>query len=262
MTILDRIAEHTRTRVAADKKLIPMDEMRRIALSCKTGNGTAFYEAIARDGLSFICEIKKASPSKGVIDPVFDYRKIVEEYNSAGADCISCLTEPKWFHGSDFIFSDIRTRTELPMIRKDFVIDSYQLYQAKTLGADCVLLICALLDSKTLSEYLDICGNLNIAALVEVHDESEISVAVTAHARMIGINNRDLRDFSVDLNNSARMRERIPSGCLCVAESGVKTPEDASAIKKAGADGVLIGEALMTARDKTTLLSAMRTATK
>jgi len=222
MNILERIADHARARVISYKKLIPEDEMRRMAADSEPVNGTGFYGAVARKGMSFICEIKKASPSKGLIDPVFDYLSIAEEYDAAGADCISCLTEPKWFLGSDSIFREIRARNGIPMLRKDFVVDRYQLYQSKTLGADCVLLICALLEPSTLAEYLDICGTLGIAALVETHDETEIVTAIAAGAKMIGVNNRDLRDFSVDLENSARLRERVPADCLFVAESGVK----------------------------------------
>ena len=222
-------------------------------------DGQAFYDAVAKPGMSFICEVKKASPSKGVIDPVFDYMTIARDYETAGADCISCLTEPKWFLGSDEIFRNIRATIKMPMLRKDFVVDEYQLYQAKVLGANCVLLICALLDTDTVARYLDICEKLGLAALVEAHDEAEIASAVSVGARMIGVNNRN---FSVDLGNAARLRERIPAGTLYVAESGVKTPSDAAAMKAIGADAVLMGEVLMRAADKKAALDAMREAAK
>jgi indole-3-glycerol phosphate synthase len=259
-TILDTIADHARKRVAADRARLPLEELKAAAMAGAPADGRSFYDAVATPGMSFICEVKKASPSKGVIDPVFDYMTIAREYETAGADCISCLTEPKWFLGSDEIFRNIRAEIKTPMLRKDFVVDAYQLYQAKVMGADCVLLICALLDTDTVARYLDICGELGLAALVETHDEAEISSAVSAGARMIGVNNRNLKDFSVDLGNAARLRERIPPDRLYVAESGVKNPEDMAVIKAIGADAVLMGEVLMRASDKGAMLAAMRRA--
>ncbi len=220
--------------------------------------GNAFYEAVARPGLSVICEVKKASPSKGIIDPDFDYKRIAAEYEAAGADAVSCLTEPKWFMGSDEIFREIRGIIDKPMIRKDFVVDEYQIYQAKVMGADCVLLICSILDTETLAGYLRICDDLGLAALTEAHDEEEIRSAAAAGARMIGVNNRNLKDFSVDLGNAARLREMIPEGRLYVAESGVRTPEDARVLRQAGADAVLVGEALMRAGDRKAFIKAMK----
>ena len=259
-TILDSIADHARTRVAADRTRLPLEELKAAAMAGAPADGRAFYDAVSKPGMSFICEVKKASPSKGVIDPVFDYMTIAREYETAGADCISCLTEPKWFLGSDEIFRNIRAEIKTPMLRKDFIVDAYQLYQAKVMGANCVLLICALLDTDTVARYLDICGELGLAALVETHDEAEISSAVSAGARMIGVNNRNLKDFSVDLCNAARLREHIPPGTLYVAESGVKTPSDAAAMKAIGADAVLMGEVLMRTSDKGAMLAAMRRA--
>jgi indole-3-glycerol phosphate synthase len=235
--------------------------MRELAAAGGKANGKAFYDAVGKPGMRFICEVKKASPSKGVIDPVFDYLAIARAYEAAGADCVSCLTEPRWFLGSDDIFRDIRGAISTPMLRKDFVVDEYQLYQAKVLGANCALLICAILDRATLARYLGICEDLGLAALTEAHDEAEIAAAVAAGARMIGVNNRNLKDFSVDLGNAARLRERIPAGRLYVAESGVKTPADAAAMKRIGADAILMGEALMRAPDKAAALAAMREAT-
>lgn len=259
-TILDTIARRAGERVAADKAVIGAGLMRELAQQAGPAGGQAFYEAAAKPGMSFICEIKKASPSKGVIDPVFDYMAIAREYEAAGADCISCLTEPDWFLGSDDIFCEIRSAVKMPMLRKDFVVDEYQIYQAKVLGADCVLLISAMLDAQTEARLLELCGSLGLAALVETHDEAEIESAVSAGARMIGVNNRDLRDFSVDLTNAPRLRDRIPADRLYVAESGIKTPADAAAMRAAGADAVLVGEALMRASDKKALLAAFREA--
>ena len=262
MTILDTIAEYARTRVAADKQNISMDAIKELALATEKARGDLFYNAIAKQDLSFICEVKKASPSKGIIDPVFDYLKIAKEYENAGADAMSCLTEPKWFLGSDEIFKEIRAEVKIPMLRKDFVVDAYQLYQAKVMGANCVLLICAILDTKTISEYLEICDTLGLAALVETHDAEEIKSAVSTGAKMIGVNNRNLKDFSVDLGNASRLRDVIPGDRLYVAESGVMSVEDAASLRRAGADAILVGEAMMRADDKKKFLDEMREASK
>ena len=260
-TILDTIADYARTRVARDKEAVSLAAMKALASCGGSADGRAFYGAVSAPGMRFICEVKKASPSKGVIDPVFDYMTIARDYEAAGADCVSCLTEPKWFLGSDEIFREIRAAIRTPMLRKDFVVDEYQLYQAKAMSADCVLLICTLLDTNTITRYLEICDSLGLAALVETHDEKEIASAVSAGARMIGVNNRNLKDFSVDLGTAGRLRDRIPADRLYVAESGVKTPADAAALKAVGADAVLIGEVLMRAADKTAAIAAFREAT-
>ena len=262
MTILDTIADYARKRVSIDQSKVSLDEMKALVLGSAGRNGQIFYETVGGPGMRFICEVKKASPSKGVIDPVFDYRQIVADYEAAGADCISCLTEPKWFLGSDAIFRDIRALTAVPMLRKDFVVDAYQIYQAKCMGADCVLLICAILDTATLEGFLQICDDLHLSALVETHDAAEIASAVRAGARMIGVNNRNLKDFSVDLTNAARLRDCIPPDRLYVSESGVQTPQDAAVMRAVGADAILIGEALMRAGDKTAALAALREAAK
>ena len=264
MTILDQLADYARVRVEADKKIVSLEEMKELA-AAGSGSGHAparrsFRGSIAGPGLSFICEVKKASPSKGLIDPVFDYTNIAAEYESAGADCISCLTEPKWFLGSDEIFKEIRGKVDIPMLRKDFTVDEYQLYQAKAMGADCILLICALLDTKTIARYLKICDSLGLDALVETHDEEEIRSAVEAGAGIIGVNNRNLKDFSVNFDNAARLRDLIPSDRLYVAESGVSKAEDAALLRRIGADAVLMGEVLMRANDKKELLAQMRRA--
>lgn len=260
MTILDQLADHARERVARDIRQISREDMKALAQEIGRPKRMGFYDAIAKPGLSVICEVKKASPSKGIIDPEFDYMGIAAEYEAAGADAVSCLTEPKWFKGSDEIFREIRNRIDLPMIRKDFVVDEYQLYQAKVLGADCVLLICSILDTETLAKYLGICEDLGLAALTEAHDEIEIASAVSAGAKMIGVNNRNLKDFSVDLGNAGRLRSLIPADRLYVAESGVRTAADAGTLYKAGADAILVGEALMRADDRKGFLEAMREA--
>jgi indole-3-glycerol phosphate synthase len=261
MNILDQLAHHARERVLADSEVNSLCVMQAMAQQGGYGNGKAFYDALKKPGMSFICECKKASPSKGVISPDFPYLDIAKDYEAAGADAISCLTEPKWFMGSDEIFTDIRKTVKTPMLRKDFTVDKYQIYQAKVMGANAVLLICALLDTETISKYLEICDSLGLAALVEAHDENEIAAAVSAGAKIIGVNNRNLKDFSVDFSNAARLRERIPADCIYVAESGVKCPEDVAALRKIGADAVLMGEVLMRSKDKSRMLNAMRAAT-
>ena len=258
MTILDQLAGYARERVARDREKISFEEARLLAKESGKANGNVFYEAVSGKGMRFICEVKKASPSKGVIDPVFDYIGIAQSYEAAGADAISCLTEPKWFQGSDDIFREIRSAVKLPMLRKDFVVDEYQLYQAKLLGADCILLICALLDEETIRSCLSICDELGLAALVETHNEEEILTAVRTGAGMIGVNNRNLKDFTVDLGNASRLRSLIPNDRICVAESGVRTAEDVFELSAAGVDAVLVGEAMMRAADKQAFLQAMR----
>lgn len=256
--ILDTIADYARQRVAADLEHVSLDVMQQLAQAGGLADGAAFDAALRREGIRFICEVKKASPSKGIIDPVFPYLDIARDYQAAGADAISCLTEPKWFLGSDQIFEDIRAAVSTPMLRKDFVVHPYQIYQAKVMGANCVLLICALMDTQTLARYLELCHRLGLAALVETHDEGEIASAVAAGASIIGVNNRNLKDFSVDFSNAARLRDRIPPEAVYVAESGVKEPEDVAALRAVGADAVLIGETLMRAADKQKMLDTLR----
>ena len=258
MTILDEIAAHARARVAQDMLRTSPEAL--MELAAHAPYRAAFLDKVRQAGVALICEVKKASPSKGVIDPVFDYMAIAADYEAAEADCISCLTEPKWFLGSDSIFGDIRRAVKTPMLRKDFVVDTYQLYQAKAMGADCALLICALHDTASLEKCLQICGRIGLDALVEAHDAREIGMAVEAGALMIGVNNRNLRDFTVDLDNAARLRDLIPPGRYYVAESGVKGPEDAAKLKRLGADAILMGETLMRAPDKRAALRAIREA--
>ena len=258
MNILAEIANYARERVAAAKRKISLDELKSLAKSSRLGDENRFFAALKRPELSFICEVKKASPSKGIIAENFPYVEIAREYEFAGADCVSCLTEPKYFLGSDKIFEEIRAEISLPMLRKDFTVDEYQIYQAKVLGADAVLLICAILDNSTLEKFLRLCDELNLAALVETHDSEEIKSAISAGAQIIGVNNRNLKNFSVDFSNAARLRELIPPEKIYVAESGVKTPADVATLKKIGADAVLIGETLMRATDKQFKLNELR----
>ena len=271
MNILDQLAEYSRLRVAEDKKKISLEEMKNIANQTKNEKlcDFAFENELKKDGLSFICECKKASPSKGLIEPDFRYLEIAREYEAAGADCISVLTEPKWFLGSDEYLKEIAKMVSIPCIRKDFTVDEYQIYQAKTLGAAAVLLICSILSEEQLGEYIKICDSLGISALVEIHNEkeagmavragaAEVSMALPAGARIIGVNNRNLKDFTVDTANSKKLRDLVPDNIIFVSESGVKSTDDIRAIREIGADAVLIGETLMRADDKKAKLDELR----
>ncbi|MDE7262491.1 MAG: indole-3-glycerol phosphate synthase TrpC [Oscillospiraceae bacterium] len=261
-TILDTIAAYARERVAADKAKLPLEELKALCQESPAAGGQAFLARLQKPEMSFICEIKKASPSKGIISEDFPYLDIAWVYQAAGADAISCLTEPKWFMGSDDIFRAVRREMSIPMLRKDFTVDEYQIYQAKLMGADAVLLICALLDTAAIARYLDTAHSLGLAALVEAHDGAEIRSAVSAGASIIGVNNRNLKDFSVDFTNAARLRDLIPPESVYVAESGVASPEDVAALRRVGADAALMGEVLMRARDKRALLQSMREAAR
>ena len=257
MTILDKLAEHALERVAAAKAKIPANEMKSRALSLPKGD-FRFEKALGGEDIAFICEVKKASPSKGIIAEDFPYLQIAKEYEAAGADCISVLTEPKWFLGSDGYLSEIAENVAIPCLRKDFTVDEYMIYEAKTLGASAVLLICSILSEQQLSEFLEIAHSLGLSALVEAHNEAEIETAVKIGARIIGVNNRDLKTFSVDINNAAHLRDLVPRDRIFVSESGVSTAEDVENIRKFGANAVLIGETLMRAPDKKAKLNELR----
>lgn len=259
ITILDRLAEDAAARVRAAKDVLSEAELRRRALAMPKGDDP-FTAALARPGLSFICECKKASPSKGIIAADFPYLQIARDYEAAGADCISVLTEPKWFLGRDEYLREIASAVRIPCLRKDFVVDAYMLYEAKLLGAAATLLICAILSPAQLETYIGICRELGLSAMVEVHDAAEVEMAVRAGAEIIGVNNRDLRDFSVDMENSRRLRTALPPGVLFVSESGIRTPADVTAACAAGADAVLVGETLMRAGDRKAALAALRAA--
>ena len=257
MTILDKLAEHAKERVAEAKKDISLSEICRLAMSMPKG-GFEFENALRSDDISFICECKKASPSKGLIAGDFPYLQIARDYEAAGADCISVLTEPKWFLGRNDYLREIAANVSIPCLRKDFTVDEYMIYEAKTLGASAVLLIVSILSETQLREYIKICDELGLSALVEIHDEKEALTAVNAGARLIGVNNRNLKDFSVDTENSRRLRNLIPRDIIFVSESGVKTADDVQALCKIGADAVLVGETLMKAENKCDKLKELR----
>lgn len=256
--ILDEIAARTRERVAETKNDVPLCELRAKAESLRGNTGFPFEKALRGEDIAFICEVKKASPSKGVIAEDFPYLQIADDYEKAGAAAISCLTEPYWFLGSSRYLRKIAARVKIPVLRKDFTVDEYMIYEAKLLGAAAVLLICSILSEEQLAEYLELSRYLGLSALVEAHDEAEIETAVKIGARIIGVNNRDLRTFSVDTGNSASLRGLVPPDRIFVSESGIQTAEDVAKLREAGADAVLIGEALMRAPDKTAKLRELR----
>jgi len=257
MTILDKIAERTTLRVARDKELLPLDELKRRALRLPKGD-FPFESALRCQGLSFICECKKASPSKGLIAADFPYLDIARAYEAAGADAISILTEPEFFLGNDKFLSEIAAQVSIPCLRKDFVVDAYQIWQAKVLGAEAVLLICSILDDGRLKNFIALADELGLSALVEAHDAAEIKRAVDGGAKIIGVNNRNLKDFSVDMDNAKRLRELVPPEIIFVSESGVQSADDVKKIRALGADAVLVGEVLMRAVDKKSKLAELR----
>lgn len=256
--ILEEIAKRTVERVAEEKAAVPLSEMKKRAEALDANTGFPFRKALSGDEISFICEVKRASPSKGLIAPDFPYLDIARDYERAGASAISCLTEPYWFKGKDEYLTEISKAVKIPVLRKDFTVDEYMIYQAKTLGASAVLLICSILSREQLSEYLETAHSLGLSALVEAHDEEEVRTALSVGAGIIGVNNRDLRTFTVDISNSARLRKLVPPEVLFVSESGIKTAADIEALRSNGTNAVLIGETLMRSSDKKAALDELR----
>ena len=255
--ILEEIAARTVQRVAEEKAAVPLSEMKKRAEALDANTGFPFREALSGDEISFICEVKRASPSKGLIAPDFPYLDIARDYERAGASAISCLTEPFWFKGRDEYLAEISNAVTIPVLRKDFTVDEYMIYQAKLLGAAAILLICAILDDEQLVEYLKLADSLGLDALVEAHDAEEVERALKAGAQIIGVNNRDLKTFEVDVRNSIRLRELAPKEVLFVSESGIKTSEDIRKLYENEVDAVLIGETLMRSDDKKKALETL-----
>lgn len=256
--ILDEIAAKTRERIEVEKSRLPLAELKAQAAELDHNTDFPFEKALAEEGMSFICEVKKASPSKGIIAEHFPYVEIGKEYEKAGADAMSVLTEPFYFQGSNDYLAAIRRKVSIPLLRKDFTVDEYMLYEAKKIGADAVLLICAILSPMQLSEYAGIARELGLSALVEAHDEAEIEMALKADAKMIGVNNRNLKDFTLDIQNSVRLRQLVPKDVLFVSESGMKTRADIARLEENGTNAVLIGETFMRSPDKAGMLRELR----
>lgn len=256
--ILEEIAAKTRERMEEEKRRLPMAELKAQVCDMDGNTGFPFEKALAKEGMSFICEVKKASPSKGVLAKHFPYVEIAGEYERAGADAISVLTEPFYFQGSGEYLAAIRRAVGIPLLRKDFTVDEYMLYEAKKLGADAVLLICAILSPMQLSEYAEIARKLGLSALIEAHDEAEVEMAISAGAKIIGVNNRNLKDFTVDIENSVRLRSLVPREILFVSESGMKTRKEIARLEENGTNAVLIGETFMRSGDKAAMLRELR----
>ena len=257
--ILEEIATRTRERIAKEKSDISVSELenRIQEVNKNAGQKITFLQALQKDGMSYICEVKKASPSKGLIAPDFPYLAIAKEYEQAGASAISCLTEPFYFQGADQYLREISAAVQIPVLRKDFTVDEYMIYQAKSLGASAVLLICAILDDGELRAYRQLAKELGLDALVEAHDEYEVDRVLNLGAEIVGVNNRDLRTFQVDMNNSIRLRKMAPDNVVFVSESGIRTPEDIRILYENKVDGVLIGETLMRSPDKKVALESL-----
>jgi len=255
--ILETIASATRVRVAEAKETLSLEDIKAQAYALPKGD-FAFEKAISKEGMSFICECKKASPSKGVIAEDFPYVDIAKDYEIAGASAISVLTEPQWFMGSLEYLREIAAAVKTPCLRKDFTVDEYMIYEAKLAGASAVLLICSILTKEELKKYIDICDELGLSALVEAHDEDEANMAVESGARVIGVNNRDLKTFTVDPTNCLRLRAIIPDNVLFVGESGVKTAQDIKTLYDNKVDAVLIGESFMRSNDKVAFLKELK----
>lgn len=258
MNILEEIAAKTKERISALSSQIPLAEVREAAEKTANSGKMSLYDALRGDDIAFICEAKKASPSKGIIAEDFPYLEIAKDYEKAGAAAISCLTEPFWFKGSDEYLKEIAAAVKIPVLRKDFTVDEYMIYQAKAFGASAVLLICSILSENQLADYLSLTHELGMCALVEAHNEAEIAAAVKVGARIIGVNNRDLKTFNVDIENSARLRALVPKDRVFVSESGIKTADDVEDLRRIGADAALIGETLMRAPDKSAKLRELR----
>ena len=241
--ILDKICESVKERYKKIKEEVTLEEVKS-KIDFNALKTYRFYDLFKNNEFVFICECKKASPSKGIIKEDFNYLEIAKEYEAAGASAISCLTEPYFFLGSDEYLKDIKKNVSIPVLRKDFIIDEYQIYESKVLGADIILLIVAILDDIKLKEYIDLAHSLGMSCLVETHNEDEINRAVKAGALVVGVNNRNLKDFSMDYSLSLRMREKYPN-LIMISESGLRDKEDVRKVKEAKANGCLIGESLM-----------------
>ena len=258
MNILQEISERTKERIEARKNDLPFQKLMGMAHSRPVTGDFPFEKALQSEDIAFICEIKRASPSKGIISEEFPYIDIAKDYETAGAEAISVLTEPYYFKGDDRYLQEIADTISIPLLRKDFTVDSYMIYEAKVLGASAVLLICAILDRDALYEYIGVAHSLGLSALVEAHTEAEVDMALAAGARIIGVNNRNLKTFEVDINLSERLGKMIPREIIFVSESGVRTAEDINRLRQSGVDAVLVGETLMRSTDKKAALAELR----
>ena len=248
--ILDKIIEATKIRVAQEKQIESPESVKAAALALPSDTGFLFEAALRQQDFNFICEVKKASPSKGIIAEHFPYLDIAKEYEVAGAAAISVLTEPDFFKGDKKYLQEIANTVKIPVLRKDFIIDEYQIYQAKVWGASAILLICACLDVPTLTKFRELADSLGLSSLVEAHDEAEVQMAIDCGARIIGVNNRNLKDFTVDVQNSVRLRNLVEDDVIFVSESGLETPEDIQVLRDNNIGVALMGETFMRSPNK------------
>ena len=248
--ILDKIIEATKIRVAQEKQVESPEAVKAAALALPSDTGFPFEAALRQQDFNFICEVKKASPSKGIIAEHFPYLDIAKEYEVAGAAAISVLTEPDFFKGDKKYLQEIASTVKIPVLRKDFIIDEYQIYQAKVWGASAILLICACLDVPTLTKFRELADSLGLSSLVEAHDENEVQMAIDCGARIIGVNNRNLKDFTVDVQNSVRLRNLVQDDVIFVSESGLETPEDIQVLRDNNIGVALMGETFMRSPNK------------
>ena len=258
INMLDEIVEKTKERVEMAKSILPLEDIKKQVSLLEISDEFPFKKALGGDDISIIAEVKKASPSKGLIAEDFDYLAIAKEYEAAGASAISVLTEPYFFQGSDEYLEDIAKEVSIPVLRKDFVVDEYMIWEAKMLGASAVLLIVSILDVVQLKKYLDLAHDLGLSAIVETHDGDEVMRAMTVGAEIIGVNNRNLQDFTVDIENSINLRRCVSGDVIFISESGIKTHEDITRLKENDVDAVLIGETLMKSNDKKAMISELK----
>ena len=256
--MLDEIVEKTKERVEKAKEIVPLDDLKKEVSQLEISDEFPFKKALSGDDISIIAEVKRASPSKGLIAEDFDYVAIAKEYEAAGASAISVLTEPYFFKGDNEYLKEIADNVSIPILRKDFVIDEYMIWEAKLLGASAVLLIVSILDIVTLKKFLDLAHDLGLSAIVEAHDSDEIMRAMTVGAEIVGVNNRNLKDFTVDIENSISLRRCVSSDVIFISESGIKTKEDVTILKENDVDAVLIGETLMKCDDKKAMISELK----
>ena len=258
INMLDKIVEKTRERLIESKNNKSLDELKQEVLNLEINKDFPFKNALDEDGISIIAEVKKASPSKGLIAEDFDYVQIAKDYEDAGASAISVLTEPYFFQGSDDFLKEISENVSVPILRKDFIIDEYMIWEAKLLGASAILLIVSILDTVQLKKYLDLAHDLGLSAIVETHDGDEIRKAMIVGAEIIGVNNRNLNDFTVNIENSIDLRRCVSGDVIFISESGIKTKEDVRKLKENDVDAVLIGETLMKSDDKKQMVSELK----
>lgn len=254
--IVDKIVKATKVRVEKSERLLSLKDLK--SRVCKTLSPFAFEEALKGDDVAFICELKKASPSKGIISADFPFMQIAHDYEKAGASALSVLTEPDFFLGRNEYLTEIKEAVKIPVLRKDFIVSDYQIYESRLIGADAILLICSILKTETIREYIAIAESLGMSCLVEAHNEEEVASALDASAKIIGVNNRNLQTFEVDINNSLRLRKLVPPSILFVSESGISCADDIDKLRKNGTNAVLIGETLMRCANKKEQLELLK----